>query len=67
MGPHTFPIPHDHERHEHWLHAFSPRERHRLIEDDERARMHIVGILLSAVFFGMTIYAIAVLFGGLWG
>jgi hypothetical protein len=53
LGPHTFISPQPHPRHHEWLTHFSPRERHRLIQEDCSARWQLVGIMVGVILAGM--------------
>jgi hypothetical protein len=61
LGPHTFMSP-PHERHPAWLKSFPPRERHQLIEDDRRAGRMAIGIITSAILFGLTMLIVVLVF-----
>ncbi|MBI3462933.1 MAG: hypothetical protein HY000_07705 [Planctomycetes bacterium] len=58
LGGHTFPSPHPHPRHHHWLTDFRPRQRRQLIDEDHQARLQIAGILLGAMSFGLVMLVI---------
>jgi hypothetical protein len=53
LGTHSFMSPQPHPRHHHWVTGFKPRQRRQLIDEDQQARMQILGILVGAVSFGL--------------
>lgn len=67
LGPHTFRSAQPHGRHHTWLTSFKPRERHRLIEEDEQARRAAFTVLVGALSFGMAslllVYVLMLAFG----
>jgi hypothetical protein len=61
LGPHTFLSP-PHERHHEWLTHFTPEERRQLIEEDFRARLQFVGVIVGAMCFGFAMLLTVLLF-----
>ncbi|MBI1903772.1 MAG: DUF350 domain-containing protein [Planctomycetia bacterium] len=61
LGPHTFLSPQPHPRHHEWLAHFTPRQRRQMIEDDHRARLTAIGIMVGAVLLGMSVLIAATL------
>ena len=59
LGPHTFFSPSTHARRPDWLSRFKPQERRLLIEEDCHARMHVFGIMIGAMLFGLVTLVIA--------
>jgi hypothetical protein len=63
LGPHTFVAQDSHRTptHRRWTHDFDRTERHRLVEDDRRARWHIAGILVAAAIFNVAMLSFVVI------
>jgi hypothetical protein len=61
LGPHTFLTPEPHPRRGEWLKHFTPRERRAQLEDDFRARLAAIGIMVGAVLAGMCVLIAATL------
>ena len=61
LGPHTFVTEDGHHSGRSWLRHFKRDERHRLVEEDREARRNIIGILASAMMFGLALLAFTVI------
>jgi hypothetical protein len=54
LGPHTYASPPTHPRHREWLKCFTPRERHRLTQEDCAARWQVIGIMSGVLLAGLS-------------
>ncbi len=54
LGPHTTVTPQPHARHDAWHKNFSAKERRHLIQEDYKARMAFLGIMVGVVLVGLT-------------
>jgi hypothetical protein len=58
LGPHTFATDTPHPRHHAWLTRFSPRQRRELINEDNRAKWQMAGIVGAAMTSGIVLLVI---------
>jgi hypothetical protein len=59
LGPHTFVSQDSHAHGDQWLHNFTRDERHRLVEEDRSARMHVAVVLGCTMGFGLLLLLVA--------